>query len=536
LRIAAALIVLALVVAVAAWLGLRQLAPQMDLTDSMAYLLDWKDRTTVQTRLGKIRGIGNGRVSAFLGVPYAQPATGDRRFMPPVAVEPWEGILDATSYPSIAWQSPDSLLDDRDVSQMSEDSLFLNLFTPTSEGAGRPVLLWIHGGGFTEGSANGYNGSILAEQGDVVVVAINYRLGIFGFLDLSAYGPDFAGSASNGIRDQIQALIWVRDNIADYGGDPGNVTIFGESAGGGSVQALMSSPSADGLYHKAIVQSAGLVNQPPPDQRQVIADHLEVELNDVPETLRALPPEDLIDLHEELSLSFEATIDGTVITRSSNEAILDRGANGVPVIAGYNRDEGALFSYIIPWFIKERFRLGVAALMFPEADPEHYLAQLKLAYPEDSDKEHFERVWNDLMIRGATETAVRASAAGPGGWVYRFDMPVQRGVSEDLGAVHGAEIAFTFNTFAGDAPETAFLYHKNDPEVRQLALDWSNTIIQFARTGDPNGAGLPPWPRYTADSRQTMILDAQPRTEPFLYTADRARWGDTETSSSDFYP
>ena len=536
MRIAAALIVLVLVVTGAAWLGLSRLTPQVDLTDSMAYLLDWKGRTTVETRLGKIRGISNGRVNAFLGIRYAQPATGDRRFMPPVAAEPWEGTLDATSYPSIAWQTPGSLLNERDVSQMSEDSLFLNLFTPASEGAGRPVLLWIHGGGFTEGSANDYNGSILAEQGDVVVVAINYRLGIFGFLDLSAFGPDFAGSASNGIRDQIQALIWVRDNIADYGGDPRNVTIFGESAGGGSVQALISSPSADGLYHKAIVHSTGLVNRPPTDQRQVLADHLEVELNEVTETLRALPPEALIDLQAELSLSLGATIDGTVITRSSNEAILDHGANGVPLIAGYNRDEGALFSYIIPSFLRGPFRLGVAELLFPEADPEGYLAELRLAYPKDSDKEHFERVWNELMIRGATAAAARASAAGPGGWVYRFDMPVQRGVGEDIGAAHGAEIAFTFNTFAGEAPETAFLYHKNDPEVRQLALDWSNTIIQFARTGDPNGAGLPPWPRYTAEGRQTMVLDAKPRIESFLNAADRARWGDTETSSSDFYP
>ncbi len=532
------LVVIALIVIVIAlglWLALIRHNPEIDVTSSRDHILKWQERKTIETRLGTVTGLGNGRVHAFLGLRYAQPPSGERRFLRPLAVTPWRGTFDATSFPRIAWQSADTPLEERDLSQMSEDSLFLNIFTPATEGANRPVLFWIHGGGFVEGSANGYDGSVLAEQGDVVVVAINYRLGMFGFLDLSGLGDELAGSASNGIRDQILALTWVRDNIADYGGDRNNVTIFGESAGGASVMAIMSAPSADELYHKAIAHSAASVNQPPEDHRQALADHLQVEPADLPTTLRSLSAEDLMAVQQALSFSNGGTIDGTVITRSSNEAILDRAANGVPLIAGTNRDEGTFFSYVIPAVIYGWLGEEIAANVIPSIDVKQYLGDLNKAYLDDSRKEHFERIWTEMFRRSATNAAVRASAAGPGGWLYRFDMPVQRGVSEDIGATHAAEMAFTFNTFAVDAPESAFFYDKNDPDVRQLALGWSSTIMQFAKTGDPNGAGLPFWPRYTAEGRQTLILDSAPRVEAFLDAADRERWSDTEKTSSEFF-
>jgi para-nitrobenzyl esterase len=515
------------------WLPLKGQNSELDLLFSTNHLLELEERKTIDTRLGNVTGLSNGRVIAFLGLRYAEPPTGVRRFYPPVTAAPWEGTYDATSFSPVAMQSQGGL-EVVDSSQMSEDCLFLNVFTPSTEGAHRPVLFWIHGGSFTGGSANGYDGSVLAEQGDVVVVAINYRLGLFGFLDLSEFGNEFAGSASNGIRDQILALEWVRDNIASYGGDPDNVTIFGESAGGSSVLAIISSPSADELYHKAIVHSGGSVSGTPADASQVLADHLKVKLADLPKTLSSLSAEDLFAVQSALGSSNGATIDGTVITRSSNDAILDRANDGVSLIAGSNLDEGTLFSYLMPseiyGIVGETLAGGVG-----NVDAEHYLAGLKQAYPGDSPTEHFERIWTEIFRRCATNSAVRASAAGPGGWAYRFDMPAQRGFSKEVGATHGAEIAFTFNQFAGDAPESAFMYDKNDPDVRRLALNWSNTIIQFAKTGDPNGAGLPFWPRYNAEGRETLILDLEPRVEAFIDAADRERWGDTETTSSEFF-
>lgn len=527
------IVLIVLAVAVGYWWSFGGYNPIVDVTSGTDYILAWKERTTIDTRLGTVTGLSNGRVHAFLGLRYAQPPTGDRRFLPPEATLPWEGTYDATAFPRIATQNADTPLEDGDPSQISEDCLFLNIFAPSTEGANRPVLFWIHGGAFIEGSANGYDGSVLAEQGDVVVVAINYRLGFFGFLDLSGFGDEFAGSASNGIRDQILALEWVRDNIADYGGDPNNITIFGESAGGHSVLSVISAPSADGLYHKAIVHSSPSVNGPPQDQSQALAKRLKVDLADVPAELRRLSAEDLLAVSKAM-FGGGGKIDGTVVTRSSNDAILDRAANGVPLIAGTNRDEGTFFSYVLPPIFWGFMRDGIAEGELGKANVKQYRADLKKAYPRDNRKEHFERVFTEMLRRGVLNSASRASAAGPGGWVYRFDMPIQRGVNKDLGATHGAEIAFTFNNFAGDAPDSAFFYDRNDPEVRQLALNWSNTIIQFAKTGDPNGAGLPFWPKYTAEDRQTLILDATPRVEAFLDAADRERWGDTETASSDF--
>ena len=506
-----------------------------DVTSSTNHILDWGYKTTIDSRLGEITGLSNGRTHAFLGIRYALPPTGERRFLSAVAAGPWQGTYEATSFPNIAMQSESSPLEDTSSFQMSEDSLFLNVFTPSAEGGNRPVLLWIHGGSFTGGSANTYDGSVLAEQGDVVIVTINYRLGLFGFLDLSEFDDKFSGSASNGIRDQIFALEWVRDNIADYGGDPENVTIFGESAGGSSVLSILSSPSADGIYHKAIVHSAPSVNQPPENFSQALADHFDVELLDLPAALRNSTSEELVAAQEAISFSNGGKIDGTVITRSSNEAILDSAAGGVPLIAGSNRDEGTLFSNLIPSPLYGLIGEAVAANVVPGADTGKYLADLKEAYPDDTRKEHFERIWTELNRRAVINSAVRASAAGPGGWLYRFDLPVQQGVSDDMGATHAAEIAFTFNAFAGGAPNSAFLYDRNDPDVRRLALNWSNNIIQFARTGNPNGAGLLQWPEYTAESRETLILDSVPRVEAFLDSADRKRWGDSETISSEFF-
>ena len=511
--------------------NLQRAVQQLEVASSTVHILAWPDGTTLDTRLGAITGLSNGRVHAFLGIRYGKAPSGEHRFMPPRPADPWSDVLDATKFGKRAWQKTQTATETNDVAQMSEDSLVLNIFTPATEANPRPVLFWIHGGAYTTGSGE-YDGSVLAQQGDVVVVTVNYRLGILGFLDLSSYGYEFTGSHANGIRDQILALNWVRDNIADYGGDPGNVTIFGESAGGGSVMSILAAPSADGLYHRAISHSGPsvlAVPQKKDDWRQRLADQLSIEVTDLATTLKSLPANEIINAQDGANYRTGRAVDGTVVTRTPEQALIERGTNGVPLIAGSNRDEGNFFSRMMPPMMYDMMARGMVP---PTAgvSGDEYVNQLAEAYPQDSSKQRIERMLNEVFHRPATNLAVRASAAGPGGWLYRFDLP---SLLPDLGAAHALEIAFTFNNFAGGAPDDAFLYDRNDPQVRKLALDWSNTIIRFARSGDPNGAGLPPWPRYTAETRQAMILDAVPRIDANIYLQERTRWGHMESSSAE---
>lgn len=448
--------------------------------------------TIISTRLGKISGIDNGKVRTFLGVRYAEPPTGERRFLPAIMAAPWLGTFDATNHPNRPMQPQIAgTLGQTVPGELSEDCLFLNIVTPSVEGNSRPVLFWIHGGGFTAGSANEYDGSVLAEQGEVVVVTINYRLGAFGFLNLASQGEAYAGSASNGFRDQILALRWVHDNITDYGGDPDNVTIFGESAGGAAILSLLAAPSADGLYHKAIAHSAPGVSRPPKDTTRQLAQRLGIDQQDLIDTLRAMTADDL----QALGIGGGAFVDGTVITRSTNEAILDRGAAGVPLIAGTNRNEGTLFTG--PDEDQSAEHYAAANRMFASstldgADPSTYLDSLARTYPQDSPREIHERIWVDMFRRPCLGAAQRATSAGPGGWLYRFDLPANAaGGNSRLGATHASEMAFTFNTFA-NPDSIGFTFHdKQDAVVRQLAVVWSNTIIALAKTGDPNGVGCP---------------------------------------------
>jgi para-nitrobenzyl esterase len=483
----------------------------------------------IDTRLGKIVGIQNGNVQVFRGIRYGQPPIGDRRFMPPVPAPGWDGTLDATTYPNRAIQ-PESALESAFGLEMprgetNEDCLFLNIFTPSTEGNNRPVLFWIHGGSLKTGSGNDNDGSVLAEQGDVVVVSVTYRLGLFGNLDLSKFGDEFAGSAVLGHQDQILALKWVRDNIADYGGDPNNVTIFGESAGGQSVLSIMASPSADGLYHKAISHSGSMASTPPPDVTGQLAAQLKVKEAELVDALRALTAKELLDLLIAIGDPGTVGLDGHIVTRTVKDAIVDRGAAGVPLIAGTNKDEGTLFAAIIPPQVYGPVQFGVAGMVTEGAPPSTYFKVMRSTYPDDSKLDQFICVWNHLFRRPAIIATQTSTEAGPGGWLYRFDYRSEFVLNDvTLGASHAAEIAFTFNTFADPNNSVAPFYKDDDAAAKKLAKDWSNTVIAFARTGNPNGAGLPQWPRYSADNRQTLILDGNPRIEKNIDVQERQLW------------
>ena len=469
----------------------------------------------VRSQLGHIRGLWQNGTLHFRGVPYAQPPVGELRFMAPRKPEGSTGILDATQFPSRCIQAPAGIFGQA-ISTPSEDCLYLNIATPSTEGAHRPVMFWIHGGGFTQGSANGYDGSMLAVQGDVVVVTINYRLGIFGYLDLSPFGNDFDGSANNGMRDQVRALEWVRDNIADFGGNPENVTIFGESAGGASVLTLLATPSADGLFHKAIAHSPGTTDTPPANHVNGLLEHLGTTKDLVVDKLNSMSSEELFALQEALS-DFGAAIDGTVVTRSPNEAIRERGVQGVPLIAGTNRDEGTFFSALFALFAPNaasEFLDSMARAVTAGADPKPLIDALRAEYPSADDMKILERVFDAMFLKAALGSATQATLAGNGGWLYRFDYATTKPVfGQSVGATHAAEIPFTFNRFNSADPGEMIGYDPKDAVASELAQRWSDTLIAFAQTGNPNGAGLPQWPHYNAETRATMVLDATPRID-----------------------
>jgi len=488
------------------------------------------ERTTSK---GVIRGVERLGVEQYRGIRYGEAPVGERRFRAPQPSQQWSdgwiGTLDATTFANRAMQPPMSaIFGGVGPGTNNEDCLFLNVFTPASGGGGRPVVFWIHGGSYTSGSANDYNASIIADQGDVVVVAVNYRLGAFGFLDLSEFGNDYAGSAANGIRDQILALEWTRDHIADFGGDPDLVTIIGESAGAGSVLGIMAAPSADGLYHRAVANSPGGINVPTSGRwaerlAERLADGLGGDAS-VLDRLLGASAQDVLDA--QIAANFAAgTIDGTVVTRHPVDAIRDRGASGVALVIGTNLDEGTLFTLPMrdrPDLLDASCR-ALAVQVTRNGDTDAYFADLRARFPDDDAYALANRVWVDLFRRTSVEAADAATVSGPGGWLYRLDLSTTV-AGDALGATHSADVALTFNWLGSERPMGFSLYERDDPTAVELSRRWSATILAFARTGNPNGAGLPDWQPYSADARSCLVLDTTIEIRDDPDGADRDRW------------
>ena len=466
----------------------------------------------IETRLGPVTGTETDGVHVYLGVPYARPPIGERRWLPPEPPEPWHD-LDATQHGNRCLQTPyHEVLSGFELhGEESEDCLYLNIYTPGHTG-NRPVMVWIHGGAYIQGSANEYDGARLAEENDVVVVAINYRLGIFGFLDLSVFGDEYAGSASLGIQDQIAALRWVQDNIRDYGGDPTCVTIFGESAGGGSVLALMSAPAASGLFHRAAALSPGETLNPPVNNITPLATHA-----DVPETallahLKTLSGEALKDLQVRGIYNAAISVDGKVITQTTSNAL--RAQASVPLIIGSCRDEGTLFAPIVAPEHAEIVAYGLA-ITAGNGDAALYLKRRDEIMADDDLAARIDRTWTDMFRGSVLRCAQAATEGGSNGWVYNFDVPTDHA----LGVTHGSDIPFAFNQLV---PES-LLFHPITEENQRIAQLWSGTLARFARTGNPNGGELPEWPPYDGDSRACLVLDHNPH---IANDPDGADWRD----------
>jgi len=469
----------------------------------------------VRTANGIVEGIEAGQpgVLAFRGIPYAAPPTGAHRWAPPRPAESWDGIRPANAYGDRCIQTnpfPDMLFQS---ARESEDCLSLSIWTAAgSEDAMLPVMVWIHGGGFFSGAGDEkrHDGSVLASKG-VVLVHFNYRLGVLGFLahpELTAESP-YDASGNYGLMDQIAALEWVRDNIGAFGGDPGNVTIFGESAGSFAVSALMASPQAAGLFHKAIGESgAFLGNRSLALLTLSDAEARGTELMDAVGAaslaeLREVGPADLIATVGNQSARFSAIVDGRVIPGDPWDTYASGDQHHVPLLAGWNSAESKGPPVATDVFL-ERLR---------NAYPDDFDDALAV-YPASDDREAWfsaVALASDNFVGYNTWKWIELHAETGGSPVYRylFDQvvpwPEASSWPDDPGAAHATEIEYVFSTLDSKARP----WREEDRSVADLMGSW---WTNFAKTGDPNGPGLPAWPAWGED-RQVMRIDVDAAAE-----------------------
>jgi para-nitrobenzyl esterase len=473
----------------------------------------------VKTKSGVVEGKATGSVRTFLGIPYAAPPLGDLRWRPPMPAARWSGVRKTTEFGARCMQAPvygDMVF--RDAGG-SEDCLSLNVWTPAKEPKSKlPVMVWIYGGGFAAGGTSEprQDGTSLAQSQNVVVVSMNYRLGIFGFfVHPELVKESGRGSAGNyGLLDQRAALQWVHDNIAGFGGDPGNVTIFGESAGSFSVSAQMASPTTRGLFHKAIGESGGaffssglrfepLSARATKDSKLAAATLGASTLAE----LRAVPAQKLLDSFFKPGGGFDfgPDLDGYFLPQSLAEIFAAGKQNDVPMLAGWNHDEGSFEVAFAPQKPTTASLKATAQKDFGDKAADF----LKVySAPEDAQAVRVtEDYAGDKFIAWSTwrwlEAQLRTGKKPI--YRYRFDLapPASDPKAPDLGAFHSAEIEYVFGALDSKANVS---WRASDRQLsEQIQKYWAN----FARTGDPNGASLPQWPVYDAASGwRVMHLDA----------------------------
>lgn len=570
----------------------------------------------VETRRGTVRGAAERGLAVFRGIPFARPPVGPLRFGPPQPPEPWTGVRDAGRFGPAPAQNAAVAgpLLSLGIGRTGEDCLYLNIWTPGTDRRRRPVLVWIHGGAFVlgAGSQTLYAGAALARRGDVVVVTINYRLGAFGFLRLrDRFGQRLPATGNEGLLDQVAALEWVRDEIEAFGGDPGSVTIFGESAGAMSGATLLGVPRARGLFHRAILQSGAANFVWPREVAATLADCFLDQLGlESPEALLGATPQQMLQAQRRCFISmlmgdrhvlgrlspaaqrvagalflglalarrrfgvvasplsrglvsllkrgrpgappprsaalqalrtrglpFQPVVDGEIVPRAPLEAVRDGAARDVPLLIGTNLDETKLFLPLDP----EASTLDDATLLArcAEAIPgtsrgddraarravEVYRAARAARGERVEPGELWFAIESDRTMRHpAMRLAALQAAHQRQTYAYLFTWP-SPALGGMLGACHALELPFVFGTL--DHPLIRPFAGKG-PEARALAERIQDAWVSFARTGRPDPGGAGGWPAYDGETRRTMILDSQCRSESAPREAERAFWDSLE--------
>jgi para-nitrobenzyl esterase len=463
--------------------------------------VSYADSLTVKTEQGKAQGktINDGKVKAFLGLPYAAPPVGDLRWKAPEPAAKWKGERDATKFAAHCAQN--HVFDDMVFQDAgpSEDCLFLNVYAPSdsTDKSKLPVMFWIHGGGYSGGGSDEprHNGDFLPLKG-VVLVTINYRLGVFGFLATSDLAKEANGTAGNyGLLDMVAGLEWTKKNIKKFGGDPDNVTIFGESAGSFAVSTLMASPLAKGLFQKGIGESGGafsdvLTLDPLATREKVDDDWVSTLGVKSLAELRALPTDKVLEGAKAKKSGFSTVVDGKLLTEAVPATYAAGTQAHVPLLAGWNRDEG---SFLANGMTAEKWK-GMAAGMFKERADEF----LKL-YPGDTDVQAGDSAigyGSDAFIALSTWKWLEAHRKTGDSPVYRYHFELRATPSKfhpGTFAFHSDDIEYVFGTLDTRPGWTV------RPEDRTLSDQIMSYWTNFAKTGDPNGAGLPAWPKYDKD-------------------------------------
>jgi len=484
------------------------------------------DTVVAETATGNVRGDVVDNVRIFKGIPYGGNTTGRNRFMPPTKPAAWTGVRDSFSYGPTAPQVSGAA-GVAGIPSQSEDCLVLNVFTPTlTGGAKRPVMVWLHGGGFSTGSGSGaiIGGANLARTGDVVVVSINHRLNVFGSTYLGELaGSDFASSGSVGMLDIVAALQWVRDNIGHFGGDPNLVTIFGQSGGGRKVATLMAMPSAKGLFHRAVIESGAVLRLTTQEDAirytSLLLSELELKPNQALE-LQNVPMDRLLAADAAVQKKLKMAepgmtanspmVDGKIIPSHPWDPAGPALSANIPLLMGWARTEETLYDRPTP----EKLNLDEAGLRERtakrlEVDPDPIIAAFRKTHPDVSPWDLYILIATDHPRGAYTRELARRKAAENGApvFVYRFDWETPEGGGH-MRSPHTIEIPFVFNNVKIAGPLISKM-----PEAYALAEKVSTSWVSFARTGDPNTPKLPKWPAYTAARRDTMLFNNEIRVE-----------------------
>lgn len=485
------------------------------------------DKAIVQTESGKVGGYIENGMYIYKGIPYAKA----ERFMPPVAPDKWEGIHSSRSYgptcpqgKRMGWYSDEhAFAFNWDDGYPDENCLRVNIWTPgINDGKKRPVMVWLHGGGYAAGSGQelpSYDGANLAKKGDVVVVTLNHRLNVLGFLDLSAFGEKYAKSGNAGLLDLVAALQWVNKNIASFGGDASNVTIFGQSGGGGKVSTLLATPSAEGLFHKAIVQSGSMLRTMESKYSRRIGAAMVEELGLKPseiDEIQKLPYETLLAAGEKAIAKVRAeadkegvssfifgwapTVEGDVLPAQPFDPQAPAQSKNIPLMIGTTLHEFTTSTYV-PAFRSVTKEKAVEFLQKKYGNrTEEFLKAFEKAYP---DYQPIDLIDIDLIFRPSAVEQAKLKAAQQGAPVYMYmfawESPVLDGMFR---STHCMEIPFVFNNVVRHASMTG-----GGAEAQALGEKMSNAWLNFARTGNPNAEDLPTWEPYTIEKGATMYFN-----------------------------
>ena len=488
----------------------------------------------VEISTGKLQGTSSAGIHSFKGIAYGGSTAGRGRFMPPQPPLPWAGVREALAYAGRAWQLPnrpklrpvlETLLGPADTTQEGEDCLTLNVWTPgLSAGAKRPVMVWLHGGAFGYGSGNRAvtDGSNLARRGDVVVVSVNHRLNVFGFLHLADIGGSvWAHSGNAGMLDIVAALRWVRDNIAVFGGDPGNVTIFGESGGGGKVSVLLAMPAARGLFHRAVIQSGAAIRVSTRQRANALAEAVLKDLgigDNECERLQSVPAERLLAALAPASRAvgrsrwplldrydFGPVVDGSDLPQHPAEPEAPAISDDIPLMVGGTREESAFFlaDDDAVWngtLTEEDLRRRVAAVADDQTDG--LLSAYRSAMPQASPADRLIAALTGSNFWIRTVLLAERCASRKRAPVYMYSLDWQSPAHDGrVKAHHAMDLPFVFDNF--DAADTT----AGAPGARELATRISATWIAFARNGHPDNSAIPPWPAYRTKDRDTIVFD-----------------------------